>query len=72
MRRPRTTTPPIPDDQAQSHWAKWLPLIIQGGWDCAGAIDGSGDVTMGTAVGEMNDGFDELNLVVARLNSLHA
>ena len=63
---------PIPDNQAQQHWAKSLPLIMQGASDCVGAIDLTGDFTLTTAVGEMNEGFDELNLVVARLNTLQA
>jgi hypothetical protein len=62
---------PIPDNQAQQHWAKSLPLIVQGAMDCADAIDvADGSSSIGQAVTEMNAGFTELNLVVARLNAL--
>jgi hypothetical protein len=62
---------PIPDEQAQPHWAKSLPLIVQGAMNCADAIDITGDnALVAQAVGEMNEGFTELNLVVARVNAL--
>lgn len=62
---------PIPDDQAQQHWAKSLPLIVQGALDCADAIDIADDSTsLGQAVTEMNAGFNEMSLAVTRLNAL--
>ena len=61
---------PIPDNQAQPHWANSLPLIIKGAFDCAGSfLPGYNDL-LSTGVEEMNDGVTELNLVVTRINAL--
>jgi len=62
---------PIPDGQAQPHWAKSLPLIVQGALDCSDAIDeGGGNTLLQDGVVEMNSGVIEFNLAVARLNAL--
>jgi hypothetical protein len=62
----------IPDEEAQQHWAKALPLMFQGAVDCGAASYAISDAkSLMQAVGELNQGTNELNLAVTRLNALH-